>query len=332
MAVALKGLFEKRNVALTRARFRAWWNGDDFDKDAAMAAIETEAANDVTEGAEDELFDLEPIDLPPRVSALATIWGEDRVRPGDATAEALEPARMGLAPDGLLAVLSPGLAAPLMAIAGAHPGKIEAFEWRDETIESLKYGLRKAKLHERISVARIDLEAHVWPAQMYDGLYSIDDFAYAGFHPHLAAQITKCLKPGACAVIETYVGLPSDQLKTAFASSFAEPAIHAHGDVLQALHDAGLRKESDEDLTEEFLDMARQGFKRLSDALTKSDGVEVATAREMAWEAEAWRMRLKLLVNRRLERRRIILRRPVETPDEPEAAPAQAEKANTPAG
>jgi hypothetical protein len=48
--------------------------------------------------------------------------------------------------------------------------------------------------------------------------------------------------------------------------------------------------------------------------------LEPAAARELAWEAEAWRMRLKLLAQRRLERRRFVLRKP------------QDAKANAPAG
>ena len=312
MAVALKALFDKRNVALTRARLRAWWEGEDFDQDAAIAAFEAQAANDQTAGADDELFDEAPFDMPARLGALSAIWGENRLRPGDATAEALEPARIGLAADGVLAVLSPGLAGPLISLAGAHPGKIEAFEWREEAFEALKHGVRKAKLDDRVSITRVDLEAHVWPAAAYDGLFSIDDFAYVGFPPHLAHQIVKCLKPGACAVIEAYVGLPSEKLATAFASSFAEPQIRAHGDVLKVLADVGLVLESDEDLTDEFLSLAREGFKRLGEALSAQDGVEVASARELAWEAEAWRMRLKLLAQRRLERRRFTLRRPAE--------------------
>lgn len=321
MAVALKALFDKRRMALTRARLRAWWEGEDFDPEAAAAALEAEAANDATGNPDDELFEELPFETPPRLAALSTLWGENRLRPGDETAEALEPARMGLAPEGVLAVLGPGLAGPLIALAAAHPGKIDAFEWREESFETLKYGLRKAKLDERISLARIDLEAHVWPAATYDGLLSIDDFAYVGFPPHLAHQVIKCLKAGACAVIECYVGLPSPQLATAFASSFAEPQIRAHGDVLKVLGDVGLVLESDEDLTDEFLDLARQGFKRLSEALSAKDGVEVASARELAWEAEAWRMRLKLLAQRRLERRRFTLRRSADGAGEQKAAP-----------
>lgn len=311
MALAIKTLFDKRKLALTRAKFRAWWEGETFDEAAALAALEAklsvEAANDATEA---ELFDEPEYEPPPRLVALAALWGDGRVRPGDATADGLEPARIGIAPEGVLAVLGPGLAAPLIALAGAHPGKIEVFEWREETLEALKHGVVKAKLNERVTVARIDLEAHVFAPNAYDGLFSTDDFAYCGYPPHLAQQILKCLKPGACAVVETYIGLRANELATAFASSFAEPQIRAHGDVLQFFTDAGLALEGDEDLTEEFLGTARASFKTLGEKLTQGNALEPAAARELAWEAEAWRTRLKLLAQRRLERRRFIVRKP----------------------
>ncbi len=335
---ALNALFDKKKLAVTRAKFRAWWEGEAFDEAAVMAEIEATLANDKAEAdakvetsdPADELFDEMPYELPPRLSALALLWGDDRVRPGDATADGMEPARVGLAPDGVLAVLGPGLVGPLSAVAGAHPGKIEAFEWRDETIDALKHGVKQAKLDARVSVTRIDLEAHVFTPASFDGLYSIDDFAYCGYPPHLAAQVLKSLKPNACAVVECYVGLKSDALATAFASSFAEPQIRAHGDLLQVFADTGLALEADEDLTEEFLGMAREAFKSLGDKLQALGAIEPATARELAWETEAWRMRLKLLAQRRLERRRFILRKPAE--DAPAAAPAQTENENAPAG
>ncbi len=323
MALAIKTLFDKRKLAITRAKFRAWWEGEEFNEEAAVADIEAklseEAAND--SAAEAELFDEPEFELPPRLAALATLWGEGRVRPGDATADSLEPARVGLKPEGVLAVLGPGLAAPVIALADGHSGKIEVFEWREETLEALKHGVAKANLTDRVSVARIDLEAHVFTQSAYDGLLSTDDFAYCGYPPHLAQQIMKCLKPGACAVVETYVGLRADDLKTAFASSFAEPQIRAHGDILQFFTDAGFAIEADEDLTDEFLAMARASFKALGERLTQGGALEPAAARELAWEAETWRMRLKLLVQRRLERRRFIVRKS-----------AQDENANAPTG
>lgn len=321
MALALKSMFDKRKVALARARFSAWWEGETFDEAAVQAAIDA-AANDKPEpqgSTDDELFDALPFDMPPRLTALAAIWGEGRVRPGDEANEKLEPGRLGIAPEGVLAMLSPGLEAPLAAIAGAHAGKIEAFEWRDETFAALKHGLAKAKLDERIGLARVDLEAHVFPMAFYDGLISVDDFAYCGHPPYLALQIVKTLKPGAAAVVECYVGLQCAEFPTAFASAFAEPQIRAHGDLLQVFADAGLVLESDEDLTESFLALARAGFKRLGEVLTNNAKLDVAAMRELAWEAEAWRMRTKLMAQRRLERRRFILRRPAEAA--PEAVP-----------
>jgi SAM-dependent methyltransferase len=313
MAPALNALFDKRALALTRARLRAWWDGEEFDAETAAAAIEAnlgEAANDSGAGLENALFD-EPVHEPPgRLQALMRLWGPHRLRPGDDAADALEIPRIGLAPDGVLAVSGAGLAGPLIAVAGAHPGKIEAFEWREESLPTLRAGVKSAQLDERISVIRVDLEAHVWPANTYDGVWSVDDFAYVGYAPHLAQQIVKMLKPGACAVIECYAGLPNDELATAFASSFAEPQIRAHGDLLQVFADVGLVVEQDEDLTEEFLDHARQGFMRLGQVLAEPASLDVSAARELAWEAEAWRVRLKLLAQRRLERRRFTLRKP----------------------
>jgi cyclopropane fatty-acyl-phospholipid synthase-like methyltransferase len=323
---ALKVPFDKRGLALTRAKLRAWWEGAEFNEEAAIAEFEAKladapaAANDAD--AEAELFDELPYELPARLLALAVLWGEDRVRPGDATADKLEPARIGLAPEGLLAVLGPGLAGPMVAVAGAHAGKIDVFEWREETYDALQHGLKQAKLDERVTAARIDLEAHVFTPNTYDGLLSIDDFAYCGYPPHLASQMMKCLKPGACAVVECYVGLKTPELATAFASSFAEPQIRAHGDVLQFFVDAGLVLEADEDMTDDFLFTARAAFKQLGERLAAAGALEVPVARELAWDAEAWRVRLLLLATRRLERRRLVLRKPAED---------QAENANAPA-
>jgi hypothetical protein len=276
-----------------------------------MAEIEAKlAANEnETVGADDALFDELPFEPPPRLAALAALWGEDRVRPGDSEAEARATAQLAMAADGLLAVLGPGRFAPIAAIAGAHAGKIEVFEWREETIEALKYGVRKAKLDERVTVARIDLDAYAFKPGVYDGLMSADDLAYCGYPPHLAQQIMKCLKPGAAALVDCYVGFRGPELATAFASSFAEPQIRAHGDTLQFFVDAGLTLETDEDLTGEIMNCARRGFKELSGRLADAQ-LDVRAARELAWEAEAWRARLKLLGQRRLERRRFLLRKP----------------------
>ena len=321
MAFALKSLMDKQKIATTRARLRAWWEGGEFDKSAAVA-LQEGGDGDVNAGIESDLFDEPKFEWPPRLAAVTRLWGAHRLRPGDDSADRLEPARLGLAPDGRLAVLGPGLAAPLIAIAETHPGPIEAFEWREETIDALRAGLKQAGLSERISVARIDLKSYVWAANQFDGLWSIDDFAYCSYPPHLAHQIVKALKPGACAVIECYSGLPTSSYATAFASCFAEPQIRAHGDLLNFFADVRLMLEADEDLTEDFFGYAKAGFKNLGAALADPAGLDVVAVRELAWEAEAWRTRLKLIGQRRLERRRFTLRKAAEGA---EAAAAEAE-------
>jgi hypothetical protein len=319
-AAAAKPLFDKRKMALAKARFRAWWEGEHFDEDAALAAIEADhvAANEnIDQGAlEDELFEF---DMPPRLAALQVLWGEGRIRPGEESADGLQIARLGLEADGVLALFGPGLLAPLAAIAAKHPGRIEIYEWREETIAALRHQVKEAKLNDRVTVTLIDLESHALSPAAFDGLFSTDDFAYASYQPHLAQQVMKGLKPGACAVIEAYVGFKAAEFATAFASCFAEPQIRPHGDLLKVLTDTGLIVEGDEDITDEFLALARTSFLGLGQKLADATKLSVAAARELAWEAEAWKTRLRLLAQLRLQRRRIVVRKPAE-----EALPAPA--------
>ncbi|HVK80321.1 MAG TPA: hypothetical protein VM915_06890, partial [Verrucomicrobiae bacterium] len=187
----------------------------------------------------------------------------------------------------------------------------------EEAIDTLKHGVKGGAFADRTNVARIDIEAFTLPASSFEGIFSTDDFAYSSYPPHLAQQIMKGLKPGACAVIETYVGFKAAEFATAFAASFAEPHIRPHGDILKFLTDTGLVIESDEDITDEFLALARTSFLGLGEKLADAAKLSVAAARELAWEAEAWKTRLRLLAQCRLQRRRIVVRKPIE-----EAAPA----------
>ena len=309
-------------AALTRAKLRAWWKGS-LQRGGGHAAP---AANDTGE-ADEALFDPLPIEMPARLSALGVLWGQGRVRPGDDRADAAEAARVGAPAEGCVAVLGPGTHAPAAAFASAHTGQIEVYEWREESFEALKYGIAKAKLDKRVNATRIDIESHVFAPAMFDGLWSVDDFAYCSFPPHLAQQIMKALKPGACAVVETYAGVRCAEFATAFASSFAEPQVRPHGDLLQVFIDTGFTIEADEDITEEFYNLARTSFRLMGDRLTEAEKLDVAAVRELAWEAEAWRMRLKLLNQRRLERRRFVLRKAADGAAAPQPA---AENANAP--
>lgn len=303
---------DKRGVAMAQARFKAWWEGADFDPTAAAAVIEAQlaaaAANDP--GAEGDLFALEPPPVDLRLEALQRIWGEGRVHPGDPAIEAAHPATLQLAATGTLAIFGPGLSGPVQSIAQIHPGEIRVFEWRDETQAHLRFGLAKAQLDKRVTVSTIDLETFSPPLAAFDALISCDDVTFSDNGARLAQQIMKALKPKARAMIDTYAALPGGDLSPAFAASFSEPHLRASGDIQSMFTDTGLTLVSHDDVTEEHLAAARAGFKRLADALSEGPPLAPGAGRELAWEAEAWRMRMKLLATRRLERRRLVVERP----------------------
>lgn len=302
---------DKRAVAMAQARFRAWWDGADFDPETAAAAIEARlaAANDAG-GADADLFKLEPPPADLRLTALQRLWGEGRLWPADADAESAAPARLAAPATGVLGVFGPGLEGPVVALAKTHPGEIRIFEWREEALAHLRYGVAKAGLEKRTTVSAIDLETFSPPHEAFDGLVSCDDFTYADNGARLAQQITKALKPGASCMIESYAALPGGDLSSAFATAFSEPHLRASGDIETMFTDAGLTLASHDDATDEHLAAARAGFKQLADALAAGPPLAPGAGRELAWEAEAWRVRMKLLATRRLERRRLVFQRP----------------------
>jgi hypothetical protein len=145
----------------------------------------------------------------------------------------------------------------------------------------------------------------------FDVLVSFDDLTFAGHAPHLALQAARGVKAGGCAIMDCYVGTPGPDLAHAFASAFAEPQVRARPDIEHALSEAGFDFEAEEDLTEATIALARARFEALPALMSGADAPKmcVGATRELAWETETWRVRLRMLNRRRLERRRFILRR-----------------------
>ncbi len=307
-----------QKLALAGAKFRAWWDGVEFDEAAALAAlaqvVEPDASGgerraaaeaskteqsktDEARAVADELFDAEP---DPRLYALQMIWGEGRVGPPTDEGELI--AKLAMPEDGALAVLGPGLSGPIVTLnAGARP--LHVFEWRAETRETLAQTLGDVK------VEPFDLDVSPLAPDAYVGLISFDDFTYAGHAPHLAQVCARAVKPGCTALVECYVGPPGPDLSQAFASAFAEPQVRIRTDLVHALTEAGFDVIHEDDLTAAHVTAARAAFESLSAKMAAGPKLAPSAARELAWESETWRVRLKMLLRRRLERRRFILRR-----------------------
>lgn len=299
LKLALPSL-DKRKTALAQARFRAWWNGAAFDEAAAVAVIEA-AANDAA-AVDAELFAAQAPPEEPRLEALQRIWGRGRIAPGDPAAEAALPALLNLSATATLGVFGAGLAAPVIALGETHLGEIRVFDWREETLDLLRHGI--GPLGKRASVTAVDLETFTAPADALDGAVSFDDFVFADNAPRLAVQLARSLKAKATALVETYCATPGDDLAAAFASAFREPQLRPRATLVTVLEEAGLRVDADDDVIDAHVECARTAFRTLGDKLRSEAALAPVAARELAWETEAWRVRVRLLAARRLERRR----------------------------
>ena len=111
------------------------------------------------------------------------------------------------------------------------------------------------------------------------------------------------LKPKALGVIEAYCGVPGGDIAAGFASAFREPQIRPAPAIAALLEDAGLRIDANDDITDAHIEAAKAGFRRLGETLKENAALSPGAGRELAWETEAWRVRVRLLATRRLERR-----------------------------
>ena len=308
MKLSLKTLIDPEKAALAKARLHAWWEGETFDAAAFAAARqgsgETSGAPAFTEDAP------EAPPKEPRLTALQILWGDNRLMPGDEAEDRLHPARLGLPATGTMAILGPSLAAPVLAAAEAHPGAIHIHEWREEALPHLRHAL--FGLRDRAQVESLDLDLFAAPLDVWDGAWSLDEFSYAPNPSRLAVQIAKGLKAGASVVVECYVSEGRFSASSAFAAAFAEPHLPENGAVEAVLTTAGLGLEDTEDLTAAHLAAAKEGFRRLEQALASaaSQGLEPGVAREIAWEAESWAHRMAALHTGKLTRRRFVFRKP----------------------
>ena len=112
-------------IARARAALHAWWEGYEYEDPVRFDGFDDEAPDPhgVTYVASDAVDEPPPYRPPPKVVALDMMWGENRFRPGDAAFDAETTARLKLGPDSVLAMMGPGLAAPVIVAALQHEGK-----------------------------------------------------------------------------------------------------------------------------------------------------------------------------------------------------------------
>lgn len=322
--VRLGSLIDAERAALLRAKFLAWWDGKDFDlqayeeERAVRAAEAGAAANDTAKPAprptkavaqESDLFDAPAGPEAARITALGQVWGAGRIMPGDDDDERLSLARLGAQAGAALAIIGPGGGASVKAIAKAHVGPVTVFEWREEARPALIIAAKRIERSSPVIVTPFELDAFSPPSAKFDGVISFDEFSFVKDAETFGRQLAKMLTPGGVALVETYCKSGEPDLREAFSSAFAEPTMVSADALLDTLFEAGLRVDSQDDVTDDHLRHARAAFRRLSQTLESAGGLEAAVAREIAWEAEAWRARVALLSKRAVQRRLFVLSR-----------------------
>jgi hypothetical protein len=110
-------------------------------------------------------------------------------------------------------------------------------------------------------------------------------------------------------VFEFYCAQPAVNLATAFATAFLEPNCPVPQALAEVLFEAGFRIESEDNVSDEHASLAREGLKRLVEHLAKGAPMAPRALQEMAWEAEAWGARLRLLTRGQLARQQVLVKK-----------------------
>jgi hypothetical protein len=252
----------------------------------------------------------------PRIAALEAIWGAGLFVPGDPRIDMELAEALDLVVATRKTILTLGVNLPtLEAISDVTSARLLALDWREPCVARVQAGL--GRLMNRISVKLSDIERMnigVAPEGGFAGFVSVDAFTYADYKPGLVSQAFKLLRPGAVWAILDYVGETEALPAGAFASAWAQPQVCGHRTLPRLLIEGGFEVMSDDTATERLLGAANRAVRslpaRLDDFAAHAQGAKGALAlRELAWELQTWRTRMRILGTRALEARLIIARR-----------------------
>lgn len=282
-----------------KARFNAWWNGQDFDSKAYKADIEAEKNKAAEESA------LKPLEggkkvskAPPRISGLEAIWGRGRYMPGDGQMDQALTDGLGRVRGriGKVAVVGADVISA-DSIAEALGEAVHLVDWRSECMK------RSKELTYNAVVEHCDLDRpHCFEDGEYKAILSVDAMTYVDHKAGLAARMYRALRDGGRWTLLEYTAEPNFTPKASFASAWAEPQLMSDDGLRDCLETTGFTVVSSTDAREHLQRAAQAAFSRLgvfledvvhSGAVEGRDGALML--QELAWEAAAWRARLKAL-------------------------------------
>lgn len=143
--------------------------------------------------------------------------------------------------------------------------------------------------------------SNAFEAGSLGALISQDCFAFSEHKAGLVTRANRALAEGGRWVFTETVKRTKKTPAEAFASAWSEPLLGAEGEIEELMGFAGLKISIREDVTHEVLEAARESLKRLPVLLEEAaaigqDGRDGALyLRELSWELQSWRARMRAL-------------------------------------
>jgi len=309
MAVDTNGsIVEDDGYVPMRARFNAWWNGDDIalvrqaGQSVKGMAIGIENMPDSDEDV-DEDEDEPNLWSAARLSAIQSVWGEGFTEPGGAKFSKKLLGWLGLNSRQSVLDLTAGLGGTARSMASAQNLWMGALEPIAElAIEGRRQSIA-AGLGRQVPIAAADLETHEFTKGRYDAIYSRERLFAVRKKAKVLSNCAEALKAKGQILITDYVrhqNTGGAELAACWGRhEKVLPSAWTMKAYIDCLRELELNVLTAQDITEEMINHITTAWRRVPDLIAKG----TLSHRQVGYlvnEGEIWMDRLQAMENGQL--------------------------------
>lgn len=304
-------------LVLFSRRFRAWWDGADFDEEAERTRAYAEAekqAEATAQGAAPDTHGqvyrdkVEGVENRLRVSEL--IWGEGYLAPGTEENHIEYAQTMLMNEQVSMGVLGVGLGGPAREIAKETGVWVTGYERLKPVAEAGRIQCAKAGLKKKVDIHEYDPGRLDLPKNKFQGVISFGEFSFMEDKQGMLSRVTASLKSKGALLATDYVlaeDAKMEDVARGFCTYWGTPKLWPLKTYQDAIRTAGFDLRVSEDSTDQHLKLIADkwsDWRLVVDAINVLDIDEVdrsALLRIFGEEAEFWAAREKLLCDGRLK-------------------------------
>lgn len=271
-----------------RTRLRSWWNGNRAPPTAVVPVARSSQAVE-------RRIKLNHDNLPAQVFAAQCLWGEGFLKPGDGDAMIALVTPLRLVPRLEVLELGAGLGGAARAVVAAFQVSVTALEESRELIEA---GERLAARNGQSNLAVLqpfDPEQVELPARKFDRVICRELMSNLVPKARLLREIMRTLHSDGELLVSDFV--VSDEAAIPTGSGLRHPWTPAA--MVQLLKESGYEIRSVDDMTDWYLQLVREGFGRIEQAMppfAEAEPEEALVLRTaLTRELELWTRRVSLL-------------------------------------